>query len=221
MPCFASPARTTRRRPTYLIVAVPVRAFSARSRSRPRSPVEKGVAAIAELPYLSASKIVSAVEHERDSWADNGESGFGSRPIWRIGQVWDASYGFAGRPRRAFSQAFPISMRSSEFTAMTERGAHPRRSRTGGRRVPPAMRALFEARCHKVALASRIQWSRSWRQRFLQTRANSAPCSLTSQGPRAGFTSPVSYTSIWIDGSDAGRPSNRGNRVAREVEARA
>ena len=192
----------------YLIVAVPFSVLR-EIEIAPAFSLEKR-RAIAELPYLSASKIF--LQSKRRFWADNGESGFGTTDL-AIGQVWDASYGLPGV--RGILQAFPISIHSSEFTAMTEE----ERIRVALEQVDavyPGMRELFEGGVTKCW--EQDPWARGASSFYRPGQFRSLQPHVARPEGRIHFAG--EHTSIWIDGWMQGALES-GNRVAREVEARA
>jgi monoamine oxidase len=190
----------------YLICAVP---FSVQKNITvvPPFSVEKQ-RAIEELPYLSGSKIF--LQTKERFWLKEGESGFATTDF-PIREVWDLTYNQPGK--RGILQAYPISLHSRQFTAMSEE-KRVTAAVEQMEMIHPAIRKYFEGGLSKCW--DDDQWSRGVSAYYKPGQFTSLLPHVARPEGRIHFAG--EHTSVWIDGWMQGALES-GNRVALEINA--
>ena len=190
----------------YLICAVP---FTVQRNIEvvPPFSVEKQ-RAIEQLPYLSASKIF--LQTRERFWMKDGETGFATTDL-PIREVWDATYKQPGK--RGILQAFPISLHSRQFSAMSE-DARVNSALNQVERIYPSIRQHFEGGLSKCW--DEDEWARGASAYYKPGQFTSLLPHVARPEGRIHFAG--EHTSVWIDGWMQGALES-GNRVAREINA--
>ena len=205
---FNNAASHHKRTADYLICAVPFTVQRDIAVSPPFS-VEKQ-RAIEQLPYLSASKIF--LQTKDRFWMKDGESGFVITDL-PIREVWDVTYNQPGK--RGILQAFPISLHSRQFTAMSD-DTRVNAALKQIEMIYPAISRHFEGGLSKCW--DEDQWSRGGTAYYKPGQFTSLLPHVARPEGRIHFAG--EHTSVWIDGWMQGALES-GNRVAREINAAA
>ena len=190
----------------YMICAIP---FSVQRNISvvPPFSVEKQ-SAIEQLPYLSGTKIF--LQTKERFWLKDGESGFATTDL-PIREIWDVTYNQPGR--RGILQAFPISLHSRQFTAMSEE-ARLNLTLQQIELIHPAVRKNFEGGRSKCW--DEDAWARGVSAYYKPGQFTSLLPHVARPEGRIHFAG--EHTSVWIDGWMQGALES-GNRVAREINA--
>ena len=190
----------------YLICAVPF-AVQKNITVEPPFSVDKQ-RAIEQLPYLSGSKVF--LQTRQRFWINDGESGFATTDL-PIREVWDATYNQPGK--RGILQAFPISLHSRQFTAMSvEERVNVALKQL--ELIYPTIREHFEGGLSKCW--DEDQWARGASAYYKPGQFSTLLPHVARPEGRIHFAG--EHTSVWTDGWMQGALES-GNRVALEVNA--